>query len=51
MSKGTKRCYFCKCLLNSQNKDSVTLGDRRSMFESWVWVDCCHRCKAKHDKS
>lgn len=45
MSKGKKRCYFCGINLTNQNGTQVRCGEYRS-----IWVDCCHRCKAKEDK-
>lgn len=48
MSKGKKRCYFCKCELNNQNRNSTSTGNGWNYGS--VWVDCCHTCKAKQDK-
>ena len=49
MSKGKKRCHFCKCALDNQNRTSTDLHGKEwnTLFK---WVDCCHACKAKEDK-
>jgi len=48
MSKGKKRCYFCRCDLTNQNRNTTTT--RTSARYEWNWVDCCHSCKAKEAK-
>ena len=49
MSKGKKTCYFCRCALTNQNRNSVRRKHAGSFYD-WIWVDCCHSCKAKEDK-
>lgn len=48
MSKGKKRCYFCRCNLTNENSTSTTIRVRGLI--DWIWRDCCHACKAKQDK-
>jgi len=48
MSKGKKRCYFCGCGLTNQN--GTKTGQGKLWDRSYIWVDCCHSCKAKEDK-
>lgn len=47
MSKGKKRCHFCKCELTNQNRTATSKRDEWSIR---LWVDCCHACKHKEKK-
>jgi hypothetical protein len=49
MSKGKKRCYVCGCALTNQNRNSIR-RKHAGLFYDWIWVDCCHSCKAKEHK-
>lgn len=49
MSKGKKRCYFCRCDLNNQNATQTSVN-KSPGYTNWIWVDCCHSCKSKQDK-
>jgi hypothetical protein len=48
MSKGKKRCYFCRCDLNNQNATQIIKTERG--LRTMIWLDCCHGCKSKQDK-
>lgn len=47
MSKGKKRCHFCRCDLTNQNRNSIL---RKLDIWDMVWLDCCHACKKKEEK-
>jgi hypothetical protein len=46
--KGKKRCYFCRRDLNNQNRTQV--WPSKPTNGRWMWVDCCHSCKAKEER-
>lgn len=48
MSKGRKRCYFCRGVLTNENSTTTILRERG--LRTCIWVTCCHACKAKKDK-
>jgi hypothetical protein len=49
MSKGKKRCYFCGCAINNQNRTSIKLV-KLDRFANIMWTHCCHKCRAKEEK-